>query len=955
MTTYTTAGFNTSTFEEVTFGLVSEAEFPELDFTVNWREQNGIFNAAFDSDADTISIDGLSFTENSPYRDVYFVRYDWDTDKTTFVLNLYDQVTMTGYWVLLGGDLFDISQASTFYSQVTAGTASNPLPGTGFASGEALPFADIPNVVETEDDLFVGTDDADWVATGVGEDTLLGNGGDDTLNGESDNDSIEGNAGHDVLAGGSGDDSLYGGSGDDDLAGGPGTDLLDGGIGNDRYVLSDENDTIVETANTGDTDRAAVAMDYTLPDFIEELELLGSDGYSATGNALDNLLIGNRGANSFEGGAGDDTMAGRGGNDTYYWRDPGDVIVERQGYGTDTVHVFGNAQAPAHVENMIVHGTGDFILSGNAMHNRIDGEAGNDLIAGGLGNDNLFGYAGDDTLIGGEGRDTMRGGSGSDTYYGGSNDTVFEEINDPGIDRYYSAQNHLSGSELRGIEILVLTEEYSFTRYAYLDGGDNTVHGSEGRDRIDGYSGDDRLEGNGHHDRLNGNSGNDTLLGGNGHDTLEGGSGDDLMSGGGGNDLYVVESEGDRIVESAGGGNDTVETRINYHLAPTLESLELYGLNATVGIGNNGDNHIRGTQYNYSYNPQVDYVLRGQGGNDSIVSSNGDDRLYGDAGNDTLSSDWGNDRLFGGSGDDSMRAGHGNDTLQGGEGADTMDGNYGQDTYFLDNVGDVIEGEGNGVSSQYIDTVYTSVSVDFNAMQAQIENIYLQGTEDLNIARHNQGRLSGELRGNAGDNTLDGSARAIDVMLGGLGNDGYVVENKRDVVIEGANAGQDGVLSYVDYALAAHVEQLQLGGNGNINGFGNGLDNAITGNEANNILGGREGNDTLTGGAGEDSFRFDRALGPDNVDTITDFSRNADVIQLHSNVFTALAGMAGGTLDAAALRGGTAAMDADDRIIYDRNTGQLFYDEDGTGVADQILFAVLSNTTLVNETVFEIL
>ena len=148
-----------------------------------------------------------------------------------------------------------------------------------------------------------------------------------------------------------------------------------------------------------------------------------------------------------------------------------------------------------------------------------------------------------------------------------------------------------------------------------------------------------------------------------------------------------------------------------------------------------------------------------------------------------------------------------------------------------------------------------------------------------------------------------------------------------------------------DYALSAHVERLELLGSQRHNGMGNGLDNVIVGNSGDNSLAGREGSDTLTGGAGADTFVFDRALGPNNVDTITDFSSAADMMILRSSVFT---GLSGDSLNADALRGGTSvAVDADDRILYDRDTGSLYFDEDGAGGADAVLFAVLDNKTTV--------
>ena len=40
---------------------------------------------------------------------------------------------------------------------------------------------------------------------------------------------------------------------------------------------------------------------------------------------------------------------------------------------------------------------------------------------------------------------------------------------------------------------------------------------------------------------------------------------------------------------------------------------------------------------------------------------------------------------------------------------------------------------------------------------------------------------------------------------------------------------------------------------------------------------------------------------------------------------------------------GTAAADANDRIIYDDATGNLYYDSDGTGAGVALLFATLDN------------
>ena len=88
------------------------------------------------------------------------------------------------------------------------------------------------------------------------------------------------------------------------------------------------------------------------------------------------------------------------------------------------------------------------------------------------------------------------------------------------------------------------------------------------------------------------------------------------------------------------------------------------------------------------------------------------------------------------------------------------------------------------------------------------------------------------LNGNVGNNQLDGGAGA-DTMFGGLGNDTYIIDNALDRATEvSANGGIDTVRSSVTFAIAANVENLVLTGSSAINGIGNGLDNAITGNGA---------------------------------------------------------------------------------------------------------------------------
>ena len=259
-------------------------------------------------------------------------------------------------------------------------------------------------------------------------------------------------------------------------------------------------------------------------------------------------------------------------------------------------------------------------------------------------------------------------------------------------------------------------------------------------------------------------------------------------------------------------------------------------------------------------------------------------------------------------------------------------------------------------------------------MGSNLENLTLLGAAAINGSGNPSVNV---LTGNNAVNTLNGGGGA-DTMIGLNGNDTYIVDNVGDIVTEAATGGTaDRVQSAVSYTLGANVEDLTLTGSA-ANGTGNILDNEIIGNGVVNVLNGGDGadvlsgaaaadtlqggigndelfggggNDDLTGGTGADRFRINTTLSAaSNVDDILDYSVVDDSIWLDRLVFTAIA--ADGTLSAAAFRAGTAAADADDRIIYNAPTGDIFYDPDGTGAAAQVLFATVANGTALTNADF---
>ena len=184
----------------------------------------------------------------------------------------------------------------------------------------------------------------------------------------------------------------------------------------------------------------------------------------------------------------------------------------------------------------------------------------------------------------------------------------------------------------------------------------------------------------------------------------------------------------------------------------------------------------------------------------------------------------------------------GNNLIDGGAGADSMFGGAGNDTYFVDNAGDgVVENANEGN-----DTVFSTVH---HTLSANVENLILQGSADLQGYGNSGANV---IYGNAGNNLLNGGGGA-DLMVGGAGDDIYFVDNASDSAFEFANQGNDTVFSTANYGLAADVENLILQGSADLQGYGSSQANVIYGNSGNNLLNGGAGADLMVGGAGNDT------------------------------------------------------------------------------------------------------
>jgi Ca2+-binding RTX toxin-like protein len=398
--------------------------------------------------------------------------------------------------------------------------------------------------------------------------------------------------------------------------------------------------------------------------------------------------------------------------------------------------------------------------------------------------------------------------------------------------------------------------------------------------------------------------------------TITGTSASDLLRSD--HDFHILHGLGGRDTLVAGTATDTLDGGGNLDTASYSRSTAGVTVNLAKGIA-------------YGGAADGDKLISIE----NLRGSDHADRLTGNSGHNVLDGRGANDTLQG-------LAGH--DILRGGAGADRIDGGSNTDTasYY------------GSKAAVHVD-LHSGTSFGGDAAGDTLISI-----ENLKGSAHDD-----HLTGDSGDNVLNGAAGA-DTLVGLAGNDTYLVDNLHDTVNERRGDGTDLVVSTVSYNLAdlaPAVENLKLVNvTTAVAGWGNELDNHITGNDLNNLLSGERGDDqlsggkgddvlnggagtdTLTGGFGNDVFVFHAAPNSINRDDITDFtntSANNDTIGLGKAVFTALG--ESGALKAAYFYKGATAHDANDHIIYNSTTGKLYYDSDGAGGHAQVQIATLTN------------
>jgi Ca2+-binding RTX toxin-like protein len=666
--------------------------------------------------------------------------------------------------------------------------------------------------------------------------------------------------------GNAGTDTLIAGAGNDTLIAGSGADVMIGGTGNTTFVVNSASDQ-VRNSNTNTSDTVISSVNYVLPTNVNTLVLTGSANLVGTANSGHDTLVSNSGV---------DTLIGGSGPETFVINNPNDVIENAAAGSTIIVNSSVTYVLPSTVDILVFNGTGPVLGTGNSGNDTLISNAGIDTLVGNGGND-LFivnnssdvvienspsvkdtiqssvsftaptnvnvlqltgtanisasGNNASDTLIGGAGNDTLVAGGVPDTLIGGTGNTTFVVNDSRDV-----VQNTTGAND---------TVQSSATTFTLATNVNTLILTGSGA--LTGIA----------------NSGNDTLVSNTGADTLVGG---------GGNDLFVVNNSADVIQESHSLAADTVQSSVSYGLTNPVQTLVLTGANLTgTAAAGSRDTLVAGAAGDTLQGSGTTVFVISDGSdvlqesssfaNDTLLSSasytlptnvntltlTGSSNLVatGNSGRDVITGNAGNDTLIGGSGPVTLVAGSGIDTLVGGTGPAE---------FVINNAADVIQNI--PVSQARLNSVQSSVNF---VLPTGIDNLTLTGAANLVGTGNSDADL---IVGNDGSDTLIAGG-SLSTLIGGTGDDLFVVNSSTDIVQAGVRVANDTIQSSASFTLINGVNTLVLTGSGNLLGVGNSAANLILGNAGNDTLQGGAGNDTLVagsgiatllGGAGNDTF-----------------------------------------------------------------------------------------------------
>jgi serralysin len=629
---------------------------------------------------------------------------------------------------------------------------------------------------------------------------------------------------------------------------------------------------------------------------------------SLVGGPGNDTINGFDGEDTIDGGAGVDSMVGGAHADTYFVDNTGDVIVELDGGGFDTVNASVSYTLPAWVNNLTLTGADHIGGTGNELPNAITGNSGDNILEGLDGHDLIDGGAGNDFFRPGKGDDTLFGGGGQDAFVINSGSSPSDDHGSDSID----------GGE--GVDWIAFSEAGNGTTHAVainLGAGTYSIFDPAGAvhgavlnvENVQGSEFSDEITGSEASNNLSGVAGNDTIRGLGGDDLLEAIFGNHLFDGGAGDDVLFGAFGSDTL--AGGVGNDTLQGD-PIGLDPGADT---FLFNVAPGLAN--ADLIR----DFGSGPDLVLLDGTSHANAGLPGrfAAGDPRFWSSTTGTAHDAD---DRVI----------------------YNTANGQLWYDA------------DGNGAgAAQVIATLLQGLGpnpANLSATDIAIVNGSGGGGSVINGTAGND-----TLTGTAGNDTINGlggndlilvgSTGGADVIDGGAGFDSIDFSSRATspvVVNFGAgtiSGGSSGTISFTG------VERV-IAGNFNDSVTGSAAAQTLVGQGGADTLWGAGGVDVLWGGGGTDTFVF-RETGGANADSIRDWTSGSDKVALDDAVMTALGATGNFVAGDARFKANSTgtATDANDRVIHNTSTGSLYYDADGSGAgAAQIIATFAGNPTV---------
>lgn len=706
------------------------------------------------------------------------------------------------------------------------------------------------------------------------------------------------------------------------------------------------------------------------------------------GSGNDEIVAGN-GNNFISSGAGDDTIVVGNGNNALLGGDGNDFIGA--GSGNDVISG-GNGN------DQILAGDGDNLVDAGSGDDYIGTGEGNDIISGGSGNDIIQAGDGDDVISGGDGVDLISGDgstAGDETvdgnvYYTTSDDTL---LGGEGNDTF------VIGSQEDAEEVVIiggvsdLDNEGEEARYTDLEDDDGTVYDTVNDVRIE-IEDLEMAEQTETDVRLNivnrpGSSAISTfattIAGYNAVDTIkftESGEFEGIEFAGierielaSGVNITLTAEQLEENAESigrefinpglhiygvAGGDAETVTVELEFEETTFEPAATIVGASPVTydAAALEFDDY---SVANLFHNVDMIYdASEGVAGSYTRIdganeSSGASETVYGSAGVDNATM-----RL----GDDTYYANDGNDLLVGHGGADKLYGEDGNDIFLIGGFGSGVQGTTSKADDGNKEWIATGANHDLIVGGAGVDTLRIttgigantkaNGTVVLNNDNFQSMEVV-QVGGTVGRLNVEDSAlqllndhyyhranSSVSDLSNTLGNNGGTINN---VVVDASGLTTNG---------------LRFEGNANQQTF--------IGTSKADVFVGNGGNDTLTGNGGADKFVFGKvyeqvvtgsstsvqtytntAFNLTGVDTITDFTRGTDKLELHLDQYSQLSGFNSSMLRVNA--SGT-AQDSNDYLVYNTTTKTLSYDADGNGAGAAVNIAVLTGVTTLSTSDF---